>query len=96
MAKGISYEYLEVKTESQLFEIIQEFLNEPLNEQKKIQQIMSEMGLNDTIMIPDERTIRLINELDYYSSNATPSAPYDSELWFYGVTIYEQSRLRMF
>ena len=60
-----------------------------LNKDKKLSQIIDELGLYDTRTLMDTRTENIITNFMYYRSNATPIAPFDNKVWFDSVLILE-------
>lgn len=66
------------------------------NKGKKLKQILEEIGLVDTMTLTDERTMQLINMFKYYSSPATPPAPFNSKIWFDTILILQSLQPRLF
>ncbi len=53
------------------------------------------MGLVDTMTITDKRTMQLLDMYNYYSSPATPPAPFNSKIWFETVLILQKLQPRL-
>ena len=79
---GLSSKTISVKTLDDLLDLITEEEEQLINKDKKISNILEDLGLHDTNTLADSRTINLINNFMYYKSSATPSAPFDNKIWF--------------
>lgn len=94
----MSYEYVAINNEIELFNLIEEYLEEPLNNKKTLLEITQMIGLSDTLTLLDERTVLLIKKLDYYDNNISPPA-YELQkypIWVECVEIYSRLKPRMF
>ena len=78
-----------------LIEQIDTEVKSEINKDKKLSQICEELGLWDTITLLDARTTDLLTMYNYYSSNATPPAPFDSQIWLETVILMDKLQPRL-
>lgn len=79
-----------------LIEHVSKLLDDPINKDKKLSQILEELGLSDTMTLLDDRTEQLLDLYSYFSSPATPSAPFRSKIWYDTVIILSNMQPRLF
>jgi hypothetical protein len=77
--------------------LIQSHLDSQFNSKRELSDIIvKDVGLTDTITLLDERSIMIIDELDYYDSPISPSADrfHHYPIWTECVKIYSRSKPR--
>lgn len=92
--KYLKYKRRKISNEKELHKIVDEYLSDAIHKKKELKVSLGELGI-EPIMLLDERTLKLLELYDYYSSNATPPAPFDNQVWFDTVSLMERLRPRL-
>ena len=86
---GRGYIRKEIKHQDELFDIIDDHIEN--NRGKKLQQVLLDLGIKDPINLIDDRTLKLLQLYNFYSSNTTPVPKFwDTQVWFDVVTLNEE------
>lgn len=95
VVKGLGYKDIEVKSLNELYNLIENFMSDLINKEKKLKDVLYELGIENTVMLIDGIQ-EIIRELEYYSSPATIAAPHDSDVFVEYLLAYEHSKPKLF
>lgn len=80
MIDGTGWVNVEIDNEEKILSLIEKSLNDPYNKKKKPQEILEELGFNDTVTLLDERSKQLLELYQFYKY--APHKCSDTYIWF--------------
>lgn len=82
---GLEHEDIVVNNSDELLNILDNAVEKNTDSKKKIKQIITELGIEDTLSMFDERTLDILKNYLYWIK--APHMAYDNEVWFDSVII---------
>lgn len=78
-----------VDNDNDLMNIIDGIASDETSKKKKLKEILFEAGIEDTMQVIDERTLKVYDEYCYHEKN--PANVYDDEIWRFAVQVFNEA-----